>query len=106
MNFKQAIAREAESVFLNTAEFAEQEPVFLNGVPCNAQVIGPQSVPSSLSDGRPGIIYEQAVIHVSSNKIALPRANREIEWNGQPWIVNSASENKGIIRMELYRERS
>lgn len=106
MNFKDAIAWEAEHVFLNPSEFAESEPISLNGILCDAQVIGPHTAQPQTGDDRPGVSFETAVIHFPAGLMPLPRADREINWNGQTWIVAEAQDNKGIFRIEIYRERS
>lgn len=106
MNFKESLAWEAESAFLNTSEFAEISPATLNGVSCVAQVIGPHTQMSEAGDGRVGVSFETAVIHIAAGKIPLPLADREINWNGEKWIVSEAADNDFIFRIAVYRERS
>ena len=106
MTFKEALAREAETVFLNPDEFAETEPIILNGVPCPAQVIGPEAAPRDAGDNRDGVSFVTAVIHIPSGLIPLPKADREIDWNGRKWMVSSARDAMGLYRIEVYRETS
>lgn len=106
MDFKEAVAWEAEEVFLNLNEFAETKPVTLNGVSCVAQVIGPQTATAETKESRDGVSFETAVIIVGAGAVPLPRADREINWNGDKWIVSGAQDNKGLFRIELYREKS
>ena len=106
MNFKDALDWEAEHVFLNPDEFAEAEPITLNNIPCNAVVIGPRTEQANDGDGRTGVYFETAVINFPAGLMPLPQADRSAIWNGEPWMVQSSSDNQGIFRIELYRERS
>lgn len=106
MNFKEALAWEAENVFCNPDEFAEAKPAILNGVACIAQVIGPRTAQSNIGENRDGVSFETAVIHIAAGHIPLPLADRELTWNGTTWIVSEAADTMGMYRIELYRERS
>ncbi|MDR2891601.1 MAG: hypothetical protein LBV80_00720 [Deltaproteobacteria bacterium] len=106
MNLKEAMAWEAEQVFLNPDEFAESEPIRLNGVACIAQIVGPVSTTGEFADGRPGVVFESATIHIAAGLVPLPRADREIDWNGQKWMVSEARDNMGLFKIEVYREKS
>lgn len=106
MNFKEALAWEAENVFLSPDEFAEAKPAILNGVSCIAQIIGPRTDLGEVKDSRDGVTFETAVIHIAAGHIPLPLADRELTWNGGKWIVSEAADTMGMYRIVVYRERS
>lgn len=97
------MAREA-AVFLNSAEFARETE--LNGVKLTAVVSGPHSQLSDQGDSRAGVILETAVLNYPAGLLPLPKADREIIWQGQKWMVLHSFDHQGIHRLEIYRERS
>lgn len=104
MNFKEALQHDAERIFTNPEEFGEE--TVINGITVQAVISGPKNEMSEREDNRPGVIFETAILNYPADKLPLPRADREIDWNGQKWMVLNAADNKGIHRLEIYRERS
>lgn len=102
--FRESLDWEAEHVFLR--EFAEEKPAVINGTPLTLQVIGPASTYQDAADGRMGVKYELATLHIKSGLVPLPRAGRKLVWDDVEWMVQEAKDNKGIYRIELYREVS
>ena len=104
MSFKETLQRDAELVFINLREFGEE--TIINGVSVQAVISGPKSGLTEVDDSRPGVVFETATLNYPAGTLPLPRANREIDWNGVKWMVLNAADNKGIHRLEMYRERS
>ena len=104
MSFKEALQHDAERVFTNLEEFGEE--TVINGMTVQAVISGPKSELTESGDHRPGVVFETATINYPGGQLPLPRADREIDWNGQKWLVLNAADNKGIHRLEIYRERS
>lgn len=102
--FRESLDWEAEHVFLR--EFAEERPAVINGTSLILQVIGLTSTSTDSTDGRVGVRYEVATLHIKSGLVQLPRAGRKLVWDDVEWMVQEAKDNKGIYRIELYREVS
>ena len=104
MGFKDAIKHDVAETFLNLEEFGEE--ISLNGIITPALVNGPQTALAPVGDDRPGVVFETVVINYPAGLMPLPRADREIMWNDQKWIVMDSANNAGIHRVQLFRERS
>ncbi|MDR2946715.1 MAG: hypothetical protein LBV79_08225 [Candidatus Adiutrix sp.] len=102
--FRDMLQRDAERVFTNPNEFGEAATI--NGVAVQVVISGRKSETAEREDDRPGVVFESAVLNYPTGKLPLPRANREIDWNGDKWMVLSAADNNGLHRLEIYRERS
>lgn len=104
MELKEAMALEAASVFANPAEFGRLTR--LEGKTFQAVISGPKTALTPIGDDRPGVIFETAVLNYPAGFLPLPKADREVDWEGQKWMVMQSHDNDGLHRLELYRERS
>lgn len=104
MNFKEALAFEAEHVFCNVAEFGEL--LLIDGKPVPA-VWGEENAPApdvqeSGVDAW-GLVTEKAVLNVPGGSMPLPVSGQNVDVSGITWTVKKARPKNGLIRLELER---
>ena len=108
MDFKTQMKLDAKKVFLNEGEFAE--PINWNGKPDIIAVVTEdgdgQIDGDNFDQTRPGVSILIKNVLVLSGDIERPRLYKEIQFNGEEWIV-SRSQKKGVmLDIQIYRERS
>ncbi|MGV7004694.1 hypothetical protein [Desulfovibrio sp. QI0442] len=103
--FKQTLHKEASSVFMNLAEFADLMEI--NGVPVPAlwddtlQPMGEKSVTDPTGFG---ITLQSAVLFVlDSGGVPCPLPDEEIIVEGWRYSVIKVDQADGILRLELER---
>ncbi|MDL2268870.1 hypothetical protein LJC71_04940 [Desulfosarcina sp. OttesenSCG-928-A07] len=107
MNFKDALAFDAASVFLNMEEFAEE--MVVDGVSMPA-LWGEENVPApdikaSTVDAW-GLNTETAVLLVLESNMTRPVSGQDMVVDGETWTVIKARPQCGILRLVLQRNVS
>ena len=104
MNFKDALAFEAEHVFMNTDEFADH--ISVNGSSVCA-VWGDSRQPlgekSSTDPTGWGVASQTSVLLVLEKDFACPLPDEALDINGEIYTVVTVRPQMGIIRLELER---
>lgn len=104
MTFKEALAQDAATVFLNPAEFGEE--MVIDGVSMPAmwgeESASARDVHGVGLDGW-GVNAESAVLLVLKNAMPRPVPGQRITVDGITWSVIKARPQTGILRLELER---
>lgn len=107
MEFKDIIAEDIESIFLNNTEFAERHIV--NGKEINAVVDdfvlgGIVDVKLTGSASRAEGLYKgNVVLFVSKNDFKKPKSGSKLELDGRSYTVEKTSDEDGLYSIELCR---
>ena len=105
MKLNEVMQQEVGRVFLNPDEFGEE--VTLDGRRVMAVVEDQGLSFSEDSDHRPGVAFENVILHVAADEAPgdwLP--GTQVNYNHDCWHVLSAPEAGGMRAVSLYRERA
>ena len=104
MSFKEALAHDAEHVFMNPREFADL--MTINGLPVPAlwdDALQPKGQGSQTDPTGWGVVSHTAALLVLAKDFPVPLPGEEIVVEGVSWIVAKTDPQQGILRLDLER---
>lgn len=109
MNFKEALAHEAVSVFCNPSEFGES--VTIDGIPVTAVIKdncqSPAQLAGSLADvSGMGTLLADRTLSVPTGSIPTPVPGQQLCINNEYWLVLKATDTFGMLHLLLQKNWS
>ena len=117
LTFKEAVANDVQSVFLNLEEFADLHTVKYNGqvyenIPVSLQDVEQTERQQMKDDHTQGIFQVQAVLYCARSSLSgkLPEQGTQIEISSaknkrffHQYRIGASGEEMGMVRLELGR---
>jgi len=88
------------AMMLNADEFAEA--ITLCGVPLTAIV--DISKESASYEDRPSVFVETATIRIAEEFVTLPDVGRQVEFNGEEWVMGQIDDEDGLVAIRIWRD--
>ena len=104
MSVKEALAHDAEHIFMNPDEFADL--LTINGRPVPAlwdDALRPRGEGSQTAPTGWGVVAHTAALLVRAQDFPSPLPGEEIVVQGVRWTVAKAHPQNGVLRLELER---
>ncbi len=105
--FKDLVARDHRSIFLNTKELAGEHD--LNGTTCTAIVVGKTSKGTFLSgadyDSFDGLYGSEVIVRCCAEDLPeIPVNGQRFDLDGEIYLVDSCRNDMGMLRIVLHGE--
>ncbi|UZP67660.1 hypothetical protein N1030_01455 [Desulfovibrio mangrovi] len=88
------------AMMTSTDEFGEEITL------CGASIIAIVDVSkeSGSYDDRQAVFVETATLRFAEGAVALPPVGRQVEFNGEDWIMGPTDEEDGLLVLRLWRD--
>ena len=102
MDFKASLLEDINEVFLDEDEFAEK--AIIEGIEMNV-VLDTDMI--SPADKKYQVASYDVVFHVASSYFGeIPQAEKIMNFNGRDYMIESVSDNMGMLKIALSRNHS
>lgn len=111
MGFKEQVARDNKTVFLNLEEFADVHLINGREMPCivdnNEQIEREKRAQYKQSFRADGLYVKELLIYVRAADFgALPAVGRLLQFDGKNYLISDAIDEDGIYSLSLEANKS